>query len=322
MKHLLEQNNASTVDSNHASDDILLAKAKVLWTKGEFSQCQELCESMISQYDDIRESFPTTPLHLASAMSGKALAQLAAMNSIDDAFSVRDYFRITIKFLERHPSSRNSLPLAVAYANSGTAEAVYNNFLETTNGVTGPINAALKAWFQGLQLTERDRSEQSLGPHLSKASKALQGTIQANLAWGILNYEKDRSDRLKKASEYAKKGLDALGHDTSFEQEGIRRVLAVVATCYHQAGSAVTAEGLFQSATTRKHMPTSPLGSLELQDALLEYSKLCAAWEKREGDAKRLEKESSEMNERLPQGWRGKSGIHSSLWFWTPADFQ
>lgn len=310
-----------TLSISHASDDLLIAKAKVLWTKGEFSQCQELCDSMISRYDSLQESFPTTPLHLASAMTGKALAQLVAMNSIDDAFSVRDYFRITIKFLERHPAA-NSLPLAAAHANCGTAEAVYNAFLEETNNVSVPINAALKTWFQGLQMTERERSEESLGPQMYKASKVLQATIQANLAWGILNYENDRSDRLIKASEYAKQGLNALGQDNSFDEEGLRRVLSVVAACYQQAGSAITSEGLLQSATNRKKMPSSPLPLLELQDALLGYSKLCLDWEKRESDSERLKRESLDIDDKLPQGWRGKSGIHSSLWFWMPADFQ
>lgn len=305
----------------NASDDILLAKAKVLWTQGEFSQSLELCESLISEYDDLQENFPTTPLHLASAMTGKALSQLADMNTMDQAFSVRDYFRITMKFLERHPSS-NSLPLAAAHANCGVAEAVYNSFLEEKNDVSVPIDSALKVLFQGLQKTESGISEDTLGPHLSKASRVLQATIQADLAWGVLNFETDRSDRLKKASEYAKKALDALGPGGTTDEEGVRRVLSVVAACYKEAGNAVTAEGLFQSATDRKRLPPGPLPLLELQDALLGYSKLCANWEKREGDAQRLEKQSLEINDKLPEAWKGKSGIHSSLWFWTPADFQ
>jgi tetratricopeptide (TPR) repeat protein len=318
---LKNANDTTLTTIRKGSEDILLARAKVLWTQGEFAQSQELCESLISDYDDLQESFPTTPLHLASAMTGKALAQLADMDTMDQAFSVRDYFRITMKFLERHPSS-NSLPLAAAHANCGVAEVVYNNFLEETNDVSVPIDAALKVWFQGLQKTDCGISEETLGPQLSKASKVLQAEIQAGLAWGVLNYETDRSDRLEKASEYAKQALDALGPGSATEEEGIRRVLSVVAACYLEAGSAVTAEGLFQSATDRKRVPPGPLPLLELQDALLGYSKLCANWDKREGDVKRLEKESAEISEKLPEAWRGKSGIHGSLWFWTPADFQ
>jgi len=322
LNHMISTNNSLTIPN--APEDTLIAKAKVLWTQGEFFQSEELCDSLISKYDDTQESFPATPLHLASAMTGKALSQLAAMNSMDQAFSVRDYFRITIKFLERHPSS-NSLPLATAQSNCGVAEAIYNNFLEETNEVSVPMDSALKTWFQALQKIKRDSSEEdSLGPQLWKASKLLQATIQADLAWGVLNYEHDRSDRLSKASEYAKLALEAVGPagSTNDDEEGFRRVLSVVASCYQQAGSAVTAEGLFQSATNRKNLPPGPLPLLELQDAILGYSKLCSDWEKREGDAKKLEKEASDLNEKLPEAWRGKSGIHGSLWFWTPADFQ
>jgi hypothetical protein len=54
-------------------------------------------------------------------------------------------------------------------------------------------------------------------------------------------------DRLLKALDYAGKAL----HDaaaSSLGTEGMCRILSIVVECYHQAGSAVTAEGLFQSA--------------------------------------------------------------------------
>lgn len=312
----------------NATEDMLLAKAKVLWTKGEFLQAQELCESIISEYNDLQEVFPTTSLHMASAMSGKALSQLAAMKTMDDAYSVRDYFRIAIKFLERHPPSANSLPQAAVHANCGVAEAVYAMFLREMNDVSVPMDSALRTWFQGLQKTESDRSETTelLGAHyLIAASKMLQSNIQANLAWGVLNYEKDRSDRLSKASEYAGKALkvhdDADIHN-NLGAEGMCRVLSIVASCYHEAGSAVTAEGLFQSAVDKKKiLPAGPLSQLELRDACLWYAKLCRKWEKREGDAKRLEQEAAKIDDSLPVAWKGKSGIHGSLWFWTPGDF-
>lgn len=304
----------------HSSNDILLAKAKVHWTQGNFAISQEICESLISNYDDLQETFPTTPLHLASAMTGKALSQLASMSSMSEAFSVRDYFRVALKFLERHPPP-NSLPLAVAHGNAGLAEAIYNIFVEEHNDVSVPMDSALKTWFQGLRKMPQDVSEDSTGPQVFRASKFLQASLQGDLAWGILNYEHDREDRIRKASEYAKKALDALGPESTTQEDGVRRVLATVACCYHQAGSAVTAEGLYQSATSRKIPPNGPLQYLELQDAMLGYSNLLSEWDKREGDANRLKEDSAQLREKLPEAWRGKSGIHSSLWFWTPADF-
>jgi hypothetical protein len=46
-----------TVSIPNAAEDTFLAKATVLWTKGDFSQAQELCESIITEY-------PTSNLHM------------------------------------------------------------------------------------------------------------------------------------------------------------------------------------------------------------------------------------------------------------------
>jgi tetratricopeptide (TPR) repeat protein len=320
-------NNSAT--PNNSKEDMILAQAKVLWTKGDFQTSQELCESIIAEYDDLQETFPTTNLHLGAAMTGKALSQLCAMNSIDDAYSVRDYFRIALKFLERHPgSTQNTLPMAAAHANYGVAEAAYAIFLEETNNVSVPMDAALRTWFQGMQKAEGTKSQAQLGsPQLSAASKTLQASLQVNMAWGVLHYEQDRSDRLSKASEYAKKALasydDSPGGTSA---AGLRRVLTIVAECYHQAGGAVTAEGLFQSATDLKsNKNKASSGSLsqqlELQEAYRGYSELCRKWDKRESDAKTLLEKAHKIDEALPNGWKGKAGIYSSLWFWTPNDF-
>lgn len=300
----------------HSAEDLVLAKAKAFWTRGYFDQAEALCDSIITTYNDLEETFPTTNLHMASAMSGKALSQLAAMNTLDDAYSARDYFRVTIKFLERHPPATNSLPQAVAYSNCGNAEAIYSLFLEETNNVSVPMDAALRCWFQGLLQAEGTKPA-----HTRMASNTLQANMQSNLAWGVLNYETDRSDSLKKASDYAKKALSAHNAEAGKRIAGLRRVLSIVATCYQKAGNAVTAEGLFQSATDKKKLLPGPAALLEVQDALLGYADLCRQWEKREGDSKRLEEEAININDQLPDGWKGKSGIHSSLWFWTPSDF-
>lgn len=257
---------------------------------------------------------------MASAMSGKALSQLLSMKSLDEAYSVRDYFRIAVKFLERHPPSHTNLPKAVACANAGSAEAIYALFLQEVNDVTVPMDAALRNWFQGLQYISENNPA-----HLNMTSNVLLSSMQTSLAWGVLNYEVDRSDRLKKASEYAKKALkahDASGPVSVSNMAGMRRTLSVVAECYHEAGSAVTAEGLFQSATDKKKVSAAPLAMLELRDAFLGYARLCQKWEKRKSDEKRLKEEAASINSALPVGWKGKSGIHSSLWFWTPGEYQ
>jgi hypothetical protein len=313
---------AATKSIPNSYDDLLLATAKVHWMNGNFKKSQEICESILSTYNDLEETFPTTNLHMAAAMTGKALSQLADMKSLDDAYSVRDYFRVAVKFLERHPPTENSLPRATVLSNCGAAEAIYNIFLEETNDVSVPMDSALRMWFQALQKSSIVVDAQGSNTNLQilAASKFLQASIQANLAWGVLNYEQDRSDRLSKASDYAKKALSVYDTENVLGKEGIPRVLSVLASCYHQADSAVTAEGLFQSAIDRKGLLVGTSALLQLQDAYLQYAELCRRWEKREGDARNLVEEAKAVEQCLPTNWQGKSGLHGSLWFWTPGE--
>ena len=62
----------------------------------------------------------------------------------------------------------------------------------------------------------------------------------------------------------------------------------------------------------------SPLGILEHRDSLTGYSDLCREWDKREGDAKRLQMQAREADASLPTGWQGEPGIISGLGFWMP----
>ena len=308
----------------YSSEDVALAQAKVLWFKGEFDDALEICESMIQQYNDFEESFPATNLHMASAMSGKALCQLASMDSMDDAYSVRDYFRITIKFLQRHPST-SGFPEAVALHNCGVAEAVYAGFLEENNDVTVPLNAALKSWFQGLQRLE---GTSRIGS--SVVSELLKAKIQANLAWGVLNFERDQPDYLSKASEYAGKSLAIydklkaeLGDSVRVDHHrvGLTRTLAVLASYFYHMDNAITSEGLYQSALDKVDTRVADTFSLlEVKDAYNGYAELCSNWDKRQSDARRLEEGCQRADDLLPGRWKGKSVNYSSLWFWTPGD--
>jgi len=315
-----------------AAYEIQLAKAKIRWKQGHFADSQSLCESLLLGWEQQHPEATVSAFHIAAALNGKALSQLVQMDSMDEAFSVRDGFRVALKFLESQTTqTSHSIALAAAYSNAGGAEAIYNQFVQERNNVDVPMDSALKTWFKGLQKIEvpprqkRNGDENAIGDHsqqLEKASLCLQASLQADLAWGVLNHEHDRKDRLSKASDYAKKALAALGPNSSIEDDGFRRTLAIVASCYHQAGSAVTAEGLYQSATSRKIPPSGPLQCLELYDAMLGYSRLLSGWDKRQGDADRLQEEASQLSqELLPDAWRHKSVVHSSLWFWTPADF-
>ena len=317
------RNSSITSENTYApinfEEETILALAKVRWSMGDFHESQVLCEKIVSTYNDLEETFPSTNLHIASAMTGKALSQLGAMKSMDDAYSVRDFFRVAIKFLERHPPSENTLPYAAVLSNGGLAEAIYNIYLEKNNDVSVPINPALRFLFQGLQKTAVRESSSNI--QILAASRALEASIQANLAWGVLNYEKDRSDHLSKASDYAKKALGFYDSESIIGKEGLSWVLSVVASCYHQADSVVTAEGIFKSAINKKNMPPGTSTMLQLREAYNGYSNLCIQWENREKDARNLKKDAEAIEEALPLNWQGKSGIHGSLWFWTPGEY-
>jgi hypothetical protein len=163
----------------------------------------------------------------------------------------------------------------------------------------------------------------------------LEAHLNTNMAWGLLQMTHEY-DHVKRASEYAAAALAIYDKKFSGEdehaKEGLPRTLAILASCYHQMDNAVTAEGLFRTAIS---LPTStntssnhnqnqsyPPALIERRDVLLRYSKLCRDWEKRETDADRYSVLADEFESALPEKWRNKSSILSSVWFWTPSIFQ
>ena len=139
------------------------------------------------------------------------------------------------------------------------------------------------------------------------------------------------------------------------------RALGLVARCYALAGSAVTAEGLFQSALDassshpfgrrvgrssgdagggeRRHLATvergvslsSPNLGLIARDVRFWYAMLCDDWDKRGGDAARIRSEASRIeDDGVLRGYvrdedgvkRSVSGLESSLWLFSPSNFE
>ncbi|CAB9509784.1 expressed unknown protein [Seminavis robusta] len=294
---------------NSSSSSIQLAKAKVLWTRGKFEPAHELCEDLLLQADS------SSALLTASAMNGKALSLLLSASSKEEENDtvippeVLDLFRDAVSLLEKDSLV---LPQTASMANWGVAEA-HN---KKSN------NAAQTKWTEALQkLTQQSTASQLL--------LLLQANLHANLAWDMITKD-DRTlsqDDIAKASEHASLAIRA--HDDSHQkqsQESLCRILTVLATCYHRAGSAVTAEGLFQSATTTTSS-MAPLLLLQRHAAYQQYSQLCDQWDKRHGDALRYQQQADDIvDQQLPEAWRAagiirQSLLYSSLWFWTPADF-
>jgi len=329
LKELQSMVNAhsTAADSGTAPQLVMLARAKSHCWQGNFAATKEICDGLLES-DPSRDA-----LVVASARTGHAMSRLLTAKSLDDIFTVRDPFRMVLKSLEN--VAPGSLPLVAAHLNYGIAEVVYAQILEQERGITQvPLDGAMRSWKQGLSILQRKHQPRRSSKNTSSSSstssyglnvvQALEARLQANMAWGLLQMKGVVPDNVKQASEYARQSLKIYdAHNVAFPMSGLNRTLSLVAQCYHQTGAAVTAEGLYQSAISMPHTTTagSPLDVLNRRDVYLAYAQLCADWEKRERDAEKYQAQASEVDASLPAGWKGKSGIHSTLWFWLPPHF-
>jgi len=290
-----------------------LALAKAHWLNGEFATAKGICDTLVEDNAD------THSMQVA-ARTGQAVSRLCAVKSKDDVFSVRDPFRMAFKRQEHAPRNSHTA-LAAACLNAGVAEAVWAETVQKYNEMEVPLDAAMRMWNTGLSALQRAKRHKT-NPELSETVRALlEARLHTNMAWGMLHMPSYLKSTVQEASDYAGKALAVYDKNPALKdnKEGMITTLSLVATCYHKSGGAVTAEGLFQSALDQPIH--SPLQRLERRDALKRYADLCREWDKREGEAKKLLLQADEVDASLPAGWRGKSLLHASLWFWTPTLF-
>jgi hypothetical protein len=141
---------------------------------------------------------------------------------------------------------------------------------------------------------------------------------------------------LKIASENASKSLRLL--DNIIEQssshsdetrEALRalsgRSLRLVADCYARGGSAVTAEGLYQSALDllnedKYDTHGGPLALMERREVYNRYATLCANWEKRSRDSDNMKEKAQQLEEQIGGCWHMKPHAYSGLWLFSMSD--
>jgi tetratricopeptide (TPR) repeat protein len=318
-------------------DKIQIGLAKLHWLYGRHEKAKAICDDLVDQDRPIE----------AAARTGQAVSRLLFVSSLDDVFSVRDPFRMTIKDLERtvHPAST---VLGAAYLNMGIAEAVWAETVSKHNNVDAPLDAAMRSWKQGLTTLKKGRSGTSRAGYRVGESSPLRSMLRArllaNMAWGMLQMT-HQVDYLSRAMEYATESLsvyDAINpvvasasnesvdignQPIAVEKEGLGRTLSLLGSCYHLNGNAVTAQGLLQSSFDKVSIKfssspvttASALQCVELRDAYQRYAQLCSDWEKRESEEEKMNQIASAIDKSvLPDGWSEKSSIHGSLWFWTP----
>ena len=354
-------------DNARSKVDVLLAISKTHWLYGEFAQALAICDSLLLHKLEtettpwpVRRLEESLPLHYAAARNGQALSRILLAATLDDAFTLRDPSRMTVKFLERqqqqhhHHQVATSLALMAAQLNMGAVEVVYADIIRRAHDHEAdavPLDGAFRAWRRGLELLQKNHKHLIKNASSSNhAASLLEARLQSSMALTLLsksstaaavignnaageassqsslfrrNAAMDEAD-LSRASELASAALKVYDHPDNPIKEGLGRTLGLVATCYHRAGQAVTAEGLFQSAISSsfdKHHDANPLAKLETIGTLQAYADLLRDWDRREGDAQKYEAQAAELHASLPNGWQGKSGIYSALWFWTPGTF-
>jgi hypothetical protein len=302
MKTMTNLKQYTTCADEEFSLEISLAKA--LWLNGEFGKAETLCSDLL-QNNALVDSLPA--VHIASARTGQAISRLCRAQSIDDVYSVRDPFRIAMKSLDKIPSPA----LALAQLNFGTAEAIYAQIVAREQELDVPLDRAMRAWKEGLTTLKRVKG----GSYLCYT---IQAQLYTQMAWGMLQMEHEK-DKEKRASEFARDALKIYDDHGGPGPEGLRRTLGMIGTCLHKTSSAVTAEGIFKSAVDNMGKPINILEKIQLRDNMEAYASLCRDWEKRERDSDRLRALAAELDTSLPAGWKGKPGVYSSLWFWTPS---
>jgi hypothetical protein len=246
----------------------------------------------------------------------------------------------------------SSTVMAIAYLNMGIAEMVWAEMITKFNDIDAPLDVAMRNWNQGITaITKGDLTESfAVSNHQNKRKDSqvralLHARLLGNMAYGTLHMN-HHPDYIARSTQYASESLaiyDAKaqakkGKVTNenadpllfVEKEGLSRTLSILATCHHLYGDAVTSQGLFQSSLDKVPIDFSTstaratsLQLLEQGDTYERYSDLCNDWENREGDVQQLQQKVADIHSvMLPEGWKDKSSINGSLWFWTPGMIQ
>jgi len=258
-------------------------------------------------------------------------------------------------------SAQVALACASSYCNQGIVDLICNIMQNRTNLSNGgtvenikPFDSAMNAWRDGLTILEeldnKSRDSSLWSVHHTIVCKSMKARLYGNMAWAILftsSYISTRlktqpikEDQLKIASEYSTLALklyddivalcaesgNSFGVDETPMKPSMGKALGLVASCYARAGSAVTAEGLLQSAMDSFNIDDEnqcPLSQIDHRSVLLYYSSLCSNWEKRETDALKNEELALKINNQLlNENFRGLSSIYSGLLFFTISDFE
>lgn len=265
-----------------------LALSKVLCFQGDFDGALQISTELLGS-PDVMSSPIARGLALCSQGTTRLL-QLSSASSYQKSQDIVEVIGVAAKSLEPHA--------AAAYNNKGIAQFVSEIiFLDRVR-----VDPAMTTFHKALEMTD---------------DALLEGRIYNNMATTLLLDDDDDEHLLKLASEYSRNAIriyeSATTLSESEKRSGLARALALAANCYVRADSAVTAEGLFQTAIETTGV--DPLTKITQREAFASYSDLCSKWDKRAVDAERLKLKGAQVNDTLPDGWKGQQGIVSGLIF-------
>ena len=259
---------------------------------------------------------------------------------MENAEGVKDFLKMASKMLEKGynqgQDGKLGLACAASYSNQGVAELIAILIKSQLQSMPVPIDPAMKTWREALNVLddlEREQSTTKLSRDQMIFLKTARARVYCNMTWAILfnpSYANSshahvnlKEDSLKLSSEYAGLALKATD-ETGTGNGNLGRVLGLVASCYGKAGSAVTSEGLLQSAMDASDLnmtgKNNPLSAIDARSALVYYSKLCDNWEKRGGDAEKYRALALEMDGGIVDAWKGKSSIYSGTMLFSTGD--
>ena len=247
---------------------------------------------------------------------------------------------------------------AQALLNYGIAKSVISFVVEQSatpeerdDGLSD-VDDGNDSWRKGMEIVDSVLSS-TTSPTMSTLAKCLKASLLCSMSQSILFpigaenklSAKDVPEKqLTVASQSCRDALQILDELNSTQTEHhsdhphvqqfdalVGQALSLVASCYTIAGSAVTAQGLFQSALDKysessdnflfKNIDYNPYSLMWYRDTLGRYASLCQQWEKREREAETLFGKQKELEEEhIVEGWRYQPNILSGLWFFSLGD--
>ena len=340
---------ASGIDNKSFELNVALAKVQ-FYDGGGLISAAERAVDIATEVDDASMA----ALRHGVAMNALALAKLACMAYADESSTpeklanevdeCREMLSMATSVLKK-PGNRVNATLtqsfalaeAASFSNQGIAEVLYHNLRSEAMGYDNVSTSehALKCWNAGLNRLE-------LGSCNIPMTDIIRSRLHSNIAMTLLGtamYDGNRKigeEDLKIASENASKSLrllDGIIEQSSSPSDDTRealrtlsgRSLRLVAECYARGGSAVTAEGLYQSALDllnedKYHTHGGPLSLIERREVYTSYAALCADWEKRSRDADNMKQKAEQLEEQIVGCWHMKPSAYSGLWLFSMSD--